>query len=119
MCIYLGHSVCHYHACPQNIVSPFLPSDFRPKSVTPTASRAFEKYVVVRWLSSSDLIADQFAFRPLGGTTWALVYFMHHVISMLEHYESVSDYVRCLLVDFSKAFDRVGYVILGKKLNKL
>jgi ribonuclease P/MRP protein subunit RPP40 len=34
---------------------------------------------------------------------------------MLEH----NAYVRCLLIDFSKAFDRVNHVILVKKLSNL
>ena len=29
-------------------------------------------------------IKDQFAFKPTGSTTCALVYFMHHVIKLLE-----------------------------------
>ena len=40
---------------------------------------------------------------------------MHHVASMLE----TSTYVRCLTVDFSKAFDVVDHAILFKKLSKL
>jgi hypothetical protein len=92
--------------------------DFRPISVTPILSRVVEKCVVTRWLRPaipSDLLTDQFAFRPTGSTTCALVYFMHHVTSMLEH----NAYVRCLLVDFSKAFDRVDHLILVRKLSEL
>ena len=44
---------------------------------------------------------DQFAFRPTGSTTCALVFFIHHLTRLLE----TNSYVRCLLVDFSKAFD--------------
>jgi ribonuclease P/MRP protein subunit RPP40 len=40
---------------------------------------------------------------------------MHHVTRMLE----TNAYVRCLLVDFSKAFDRVNHVVLAEKLGKL
>lgn len=100
------------------ISNPTVLSDFRPISVTPILSRVVEKCVVTRWLRPAippDLIADQFAFRPTGSTSCALVYLMHHVTSMLEQ----NAYVRCLLVDFSKAFDRVDHVILVKKLSTL
>jgi Reverse transcriptase (RNA-dependent DNA polymerase) len=74
--------------------------------------------VVSRWLRpaiTSDLISDQFAFCPTGSTACALVYFMHHVTRMLE----TNSYVRCLLIDFSKAFDVVDHVVLVEKLSKL
>ena len=67
--------------------------------------------MVSRWLRpalTSDLISDQFAFRPTGSTTNTLVYFMHDVTRMLE----TNAYVRCLLVNFSKAFDIVDHVVL-------
>ena len=44
-----------------------------------------------------------------------LVYFMHHITRMLE----TNAYVRCLLIDFSKAFDVVDHVILVEKLASL
>jgi hypothetical protein len=100
------------------VPTPSTLSDFRPISVTPILSRVIEKCVVTRWLRPaipSELLADQFAFRPTGSTTCALVYFMHHVTNMLEH----NAYVRCLLVDFSKAFDRVDHLILVSKLSEL
>jgi hypothetical protein len=55
-------------------------------------------------------IADQFAFRPTGSTTAALVDLTHHVTKMFE----TNRYFRCLLIDFSKAFDTVDHVIILK-----
>ena len=48
-------------------------------------------------------ITDQFAFRPTGSTTAALVYIMHHVTRLLE----TNDYVRCLLDVRSRASEAV------------
>jgi len=63
-----------------------------------------ERLVVSNWLLPEipiEDLQDQFGFRPTGSTsTSALVYALHHVTEMLER----SVFVRCLLVDFSKAF---------------
>ena len=40
---------------------------------------------------------------------------MHHFTRMLE----TNAYVRCLLIDFSKAFDVVDHVVLIEKISKL
>jgi len=80
--------------------------EYRPISVTPILSRLAERIVVRKWLLPSiplDIIQDQFAFRPTGSTTAALVSLFHHVTRLLES----NDYVRCLCIDFSKAFDIV------------
>ena len=61
----------------------------------------------------TDMLADQFGFRPTGSTTCALVHFIHHATLMLENIS----YVRCLLMDFSKAFDVVKHAILMSKLS--
>jgi len=45
----------------------------------------------------------------------ALTYFMHHVTGLLQE----RSYVRCLMIDFSKAFDVVRHVVLGVKLAQL
>jgi Reverse transcriptase (RNA-dependent DNA polymerase) len=98
--------------------NPATLSNFRLISVTPILSRILERFVVTRWLQPAipkDLISDQFAFRPTGSTTCALTHFMHHVTCLLE----TNKYVRCLLVDFSKAFDVVDHVVLIEKLAKL
>ena len=62
--------------------------------------------LVANWLRPaipSDMIADQFGFRSTGSTDCALIFMMHHVSAMLENCE----YVRCLMIDFSRAFDVV------------
>ena len=58
------------------------------------------------------LTCDQFAFKPTGSTTAAIIFIMHHITRLLE----TNDYVRCLMVDFSKVFDTVSHPILIKKL---
>ena len=100
------------------IPNPIQLNDLRPISVTPILSRLVEKLITRTWLRpaipTSD-IADQFAFRPSGSTTAALVYLMHHVTKLLEN----NNYVRCLMIDFSKAFDIVDHAIIVDKLSKL
>jgi len=94
-------------------------SDYRPISVTPNLSRITEKVIVRHWLHpaipADELLVDQYAFKSTRSTTAALVYFTHQVTKMLEH----NDYVRCLMIDFSKAFDTVDHVILLTKLVQL
>ena len=93
-------------------------SDYRPISVTPLLSRVAEKLLVANWLRPaipSDTIADQFGFRPTGSTDCALIFMMHHVSAMLENCE----YVRYLMIYFSRAFNVVNHVILLDKLSKL
>ena len=99
------------------IPTPKTLADFRPISVTPILSRIIERIIVRRWIIpaiNQNSVADQFAFRPSGSTTCALVYLMHHVTNMLEN----NSYVRCLMIDFSKALDRVNPLILASKLRQ-
>ena len=56
---------------------------------------------------------DQFAFRPTGSTTAALVYLLHNVYTM---FEEGNEYVRCIMVDYSKAFDVINHPILLNEL---
>jgi hypothetical protein len=97
---------------PQNL------SDFRPISVTPIISRLAEKLLVRYWLRPAlaevDLV-DQYAFKPTGSTNCALINCIDHITRMLE----TNEYVRCMLIDFSKAFDIVDHAILLRKLNAL
>ena len=93
--------------------------DFRPISVTPILSRILEKIVVRNYIypnfdkvENSQLFSDQFAFRPSGSTTAALISILHCISKLLlEH-----THVFVISLDFSKAFDRVRHVSLAKKL---
>jgi len=97
------------------VSNPSTFPDFRPISVTPILSRIAEKIVVRKWLRPAippAVIADQYAFKLTGSTTAALVHFTHHASRMLEE----NHYVRCLMIDFTKAFDTVDHAILMSKL---
>ena len=91
---------------------------FRPISVTPLLSRLLEKIVVSKFLypalihpKCEQLFRDQFAFRPTGSTTSALISLIHHVSSLLQNYP----YVHVFALDFSKAFDTVRHSTLASK----
>ena len=74
-------------------------------------------YLVKKWILTSipvSSLSDQFGFRPSGSTTCALVYMMHHVTDILEKCE----YVRCIMIDFSRAFDTVDHDTLLGKVSK-
>jgi len=62
-----------------------------------------------------NLLADQFAYRPTCSTTAALVALEHHTA----HYQESLSYIRCLLIDYSKAFDTISHPILFHKLLNL
>ena len=93
-------------------------SDLRPISVTPIMSRVTERLIVRKYLLPalpSDQLLDQFAYKPTGSTTAALIAITHHVTRLLES----SSYVRCILIDYSKAFDSINHPILFHKLLQL
>ena len=98
--------------------NPTVFDDLRPISVTPLLSRILERHIVHRILLPSipavDL-NDQFGFRPTGSTTAALVSTMHHVTRLLE----TNAYVRCISIDFTKAFDTINHPILFSTLKKI
>ena len=58
---------------------------------------------------------DQFAFRPTGSTTAAVIHLLQTVTDIL----ITQPYVRVISLDFSKAFDSVRHVELVRKLSLL
>jgi len=56
--------------------------------------------------------ADQYAFRPSGSTTAALVALLQKVTSLLES----NSYVVVIALDYSKAFDTVRHSCLEEKM---
>ena len=99
------------------IPKPKTCSDFRPISVTPILSRILEKLVVRKYIyplliEQNINISDQFAFRPTGSTTAALINLLHQASLLLQEYP----YVHLISLDFSKAFDTVRHHTLVMKL---
>ena len=107
------------HVTPVPKTSPVTGyGDLRPISVTSILSRTVEKLVVKNYLTSvldCPLFHDQYAYKPTGSTTCALVDFTYRIHMLLES----NQYVRCILIDFSKAFDMVDHAILARKLFSL
>ena len=104
------------------VTHPESPVDFRPISITPVLSRIMEKLVVRNYIYPALLtppqtltFQDQFAFRPTGSTTAALIAFYHHICEML----SANPYVRVIALDISKAFNTVCRGTLFEKLARL
>ena len=61
------------------------------------------------------LISDQFAYRPTASTTAALISLTHAVAQKLES----CNYVRCLQIDYAKAFDTINHPMLFRTLRSL
>ena len=73
---------------------PLTCSDYRPVSITPVLARLMEKSIVKDYLyptlmlpDYNYLFQDQFAFRPSGSTTAALIYLLHTLTQLLQTHE--------------------------------
>ena len=93
--------------------------DFRPISVTSILCRTLEKIIIRRYLypvlvhpDFKHIFRDQFAFRPTGSTTAALINLLHKISVLLEKHE----FVHLIGLDFSKAFDSVRHSSLINKI---
>ena len=94
--------------------------DFRPITVTPILSRILEKVVVRSFLypvlihkDTQHLFMDQFAFRPTGSTTAAIICLLHRISEML----LTNLFVHLIALDFSKAFDTVRHSTMMEKFS--
>ena len=101
------------------VVSPKHHADFRPISIISVLTRIMERTIVTRFLypaftnaPSTLSLEDQYAFRPTGSPTAALIHLFHTVTHML----TTNPYVIVLCLDFSKAFDTVRHSTLLEKL---
>jgi hypothetical protein len=102
--------------------SPKVHADYRPISITPILTRIMEKTIVSRFLYPALhapplglSFSDQFAFRPTGSTTAALITLLHKITHILV----TEPYVIVMAIDFSKAFDRVRHFTLMEKMAQL
>ena len=104
------------------VSKPLGCADFRPISITPILSRSMEKLVVKNCLypalvdpDSTQIFKNQFAFRPTGSTTAALIALTHTIAELLvEH-----PFVHVIALDLSKAFDTVRHLTLLEKCSNL
>ena len=100
------------------VTKPTCESDIRPISLTPCLSRVLEDFVV-SWLIGDvrDKI-DPLQFGCLKGTStsYCLLDMVHNWLLQLD---SPNEHIQVCFLDFSKAFDRIGYNILVQKLINL
>ena len=104
----------------QKVSAPKQHAYFHPISVTPVLTPIMEQLVVRQYLSplSPPLalqFTDQFAFRPTGSTTAAIVTLLH----ILTDLPTTNQYVIVISLDFSEAFDTVHHSALLNKLSLL
>ena len=90
-------------------------ADYRPISVSPIFSRISEQLTTRDYFIPyipDDCLLDQYAYKITGSTTSMLVWLTDTVGRLLES----NQYVRCIMIDFSKAFDTVNHETLLSKL---
>ena len=99
-----------------------VPADFRPISVTPILSRVMERMIVSKFIYPAFVdppaplsFSDQFALKPAGSTTAALIAILDAVTTMLQ----TNTVVIVIALDFSKAFDTVRHSTLMEKMKLL
>ena len=104
------------------VAMPVQHSDFRPISVTPILTRMMERVVVREYLYPAFLtpppsltFQDQYAFRPTGSTSAAVISLLHTITNLLQS----NPFVIVISLDFSKAFDTVRHSTLLAKMAQL
>jgi len=105
-----------------NVPSPQQASDYWPISINPVLTRLIERIVAKRYVypaltspPSTLQFHDQFAFRPTGSHTAAIISLMNTVINLL----AIEPYVIIMSFDFSKAFESVRHFTLLHKFAQL
>ena len=101
------------------VANPKQLADYRPISITPVLTRVMERLVVTQYLYPCFLApppslsyTDQYAFRPTGSPTAAIIHLLHTISHLL----ITNPYVAVISLDFSKAFDTVRHSTLLDKL---
>jgi len=107
------------------VSTPTQHSDYRPIStisITPVLTRILKKMVVRQYMCPAILkppptlsFSDQFAYRPTGSTTAAIITILHTVTYLL----ATNPYVIVIALDFSNAFYTVRHHTLLNKIAKL
>ena len=95
-----------------------IKTDLRPISLTPALSKYLENHICQWLMASIGNKVDQNQYGNVKGrsTTHALIRLLH---DWHQATDTSNGYVRALLVDFSKAFDRIDHNIIITKLRDL
>ena len=93
-----------------------IENDLRPISLMPILSKTMERFVDEWIMSEIRHLIDRKQFRSLAGlsSTYALLSFAYHLYNVSDQPNQCA---RTLLLDFSKAFDRIDHNILLNKMN--
>lgn len=95
------------------------PNHYRPIAILPTSSKIFEKAIcnrAIRFCEKFKILNEsQHGFRKNRSTTLAVYNFIQEAINIIDNKE----YAVGILLDLSKAYDKVKYNILIQKLNKI
>ena len=98
------------------------PNQYRPIFITHILSRILEKYMVkdhIYLCLTNPLIKsrfdDQFAFRPTGSPTSAIIYLPSVITSLL----TFNKFVRLIALDFPKAYDTLNHSTLISNMASL
>ena len=97
------------------VSSPNEGSDTRPISLTPCLSKVLED-IVAKWLIDNikgKIDQRQFGCLQGASTTFCLLDMIHTWLSFLDH---PGRHLRLCFLNFSKAFDRIGYIVLIERL---
>ena len=104
---------------PKSSSNPSSPSNFRPISLLPIASKLLERFVfnfLYDFCMSKNLLSNsQFGFRPGFSTESALISVVNSWLSSLDSHKSVC----AVFFDLSKAFDSVPHSPLLNTLSSL
>jgi len=97
---------------------PVTNNDYRPVALTSIIMKCFERLVLVRLLQQTKEQLDplQFAYKSKRGTEDAIAVLTHRI---LQHLDTLGNYVRILFVDFSSAFNTMRPSTLHKKLQQM
>lgn len=106
--------------CPlPKVPAPYLiERHLRPISLTPVLSKCLERFVTDWIMESMQGILDPHQFGSLRGSST-----VHALVELIHQWQSALDtpgkMVRVVMLDFSKAFDRVDHAILLRKFTNL
>src|SRR6218665_3514718 len=99
---------------------PNITADYRPISIVPILSRVVERVVVRTYMYPefckpplAEELCDQYAFRPTGSITAAVIALLHHTTELLK----TNDFVVIISTDYSAAFDTLRHATLAQILN--